>query len=227
MKKIFTTIALAATLCAQAQNVTIHLTNGNTVSYPANEVSYVDFTPGGENPGDHAYVDLGLSVKWATMNIGAISVVDYGDYFAWGETATKEDFNQGNCPTQGQKITWTPQQNDAAYVQWGPQWRVPSADEMQELLDNCTWEWTSISGVPGYKVTSNKEGFTSNSIFLPAAGYRVGGALNSADVMCYYWTSTPSPANNAVSKYLTGSKDAKYLYWSNRFQGYSIRPVRE
>lgn len=226
MKKL-TIISLALTaFAANAQNVTIYLTNGKDVSYKADEVKYVEFTPGNDNPTQYESIDLGLSVKWATTNIGASSVTDYGDYFAWGEIAPKEEYNQGNCPTYGQKVTWDAEKNDAAYNLWGTEWRVPTGDEMQELIDNCTWEWTVVNTIPGYKVTSKVDGFTDKYIFLPASGCRVAKALNQLDVMGYYWTSTPSPANNNVSRNLSSNKDSHYLYWTNRFQGYPIRPVK-
>lgn len=228
--KILNTILSAATFAAcvagaQAQNVDVRLKNGTTVSYPASDVVSVTFTPGGENPSTHECVDLGLSVKWATMNVGADGVADYGDYFAWGEIATKEDYNQGNCTTI-KAFTWDAAKNDAAYVAWGADWRMPTGPEMQELIDECTWEWTTMGSTPGYKITSKKDGYTSNYIFLPAAGYRVGGALNSLDEIGYYWTSTESPANTNVSRDLYASKSAHYLYWTNRFQGFPVRPVK-
>ena len=102
----------------------------------------------------HAYIDLGLSVKWATYNVGADSPDEYGDYYAWGETATKSSYYAKNC------ITWEQEvgdisgtlQYDAATAKWGGSWRMPSLEEFNELQNNCTWEWTTLGGANGYKV---------------------------------------------------------------------------
>ena len=113
----------------------------------------------------HAYIDLGLSVKWATYNVGADSPDEYGDYYAWGETATKSSYYAKNCTTWEQEvgdISGT-LQYDAATAKWGGSWRMPSLEEFNELQNNCTWEWTTLGDVKGYKVTSNING---NTIFL-------------------------------------------------------------
>lgn len=89
-------------------------------------------------------MDLGLSVKWATMNIGATNDNLYGDCFTWWDTAPN----------------------------MGKEWRMPTIDEFYELLGNCTWEWTTLNGFEGLKLQSRKPGYTDKSIFLPAAGYR-------------------------------------------------------
>ncbi len=127
----------------------------------------------------HEYVDLGLSVKWATCNVGANKPEDYGDYFAWGETTIKSDYS---CITN---ITYNhttshlqslgiidangnlTSSRDVATANWGGTWRMPTETECEELLDNCTWKWTTQNGVKGYKVI----GTNGNSIFLPATIY--------------------------------------------------------
>ena len=137
----------------------------------------------------HEYVDLGLSVKWATCNVGASSPEDYGDYYAWGETETKASYDEDNCETWEKKIgDIGGTSRDVARVKWGGPWRLPTLDEIRELEDNCDYEWTTLNGVKGVKYTSRKNG---NSIFLPAAGWRRGTSLDGAGEYGDYWGSTP------------------------------------
>ena len=148
----------------------------------------------------HVYVDLGLSVKWATCNIGASSPEEYGDYFAWGETTTKETYDYDNCPTYGLSTSELQSQGyidnegnltaqyDAATANWGGDWRMPTDAEQEELINNCTWTWTTQNGVNGYNV----EGPSGASIFLPAAGDRNGSSLYFAGSYGSYWSSTPT-----------------------------------
>ena len=121
----------------------------------------------------HVWVDLGLSVKWATCNVGANSPEDYGDYFAWGEITPKTIYTTSNY-SYSDNPTILPLSNDAAHANWGGSWRMPTDAEMTELRSNCTWTWTSQNGVNGRKITSKSNG---NSIFLPAAGSRGGSSL--------------------------------------------------
>ena len=179
-----------------------------------------------ENPDydNHEYVDLGLSVKWATCNVGANSPEEYGDYFAWGET--KSESTQANSLTYGKSlndITGNPQY-DAATANWGGDWRMPTYDELNELRTQCTWTWTTQNSVNGYKVTSKTNG---NSIFLPAAGYRYGSSLNDAGSGGYYWSSTPHGYYDYFAYRL-------YFYSSSHGMGncrhdyvQSVRPVLE
>ena len=142
----------------------------------------------GENNG-YGYVDLGLSVMWATCNVGASSPGDYGDYFAWGETATKSSYIDGKSKTYGKPISDISgkPQYDAATANWGSSWRIPTKVEFQELVDNCTWTWSTQSGKVGFIITSKKN---DNKIFLPAAGFRNVANLIGAGERCVYWIST-------------------------------------
>ena len=169
----------------------------------------------------HDYVDLGLSVMWATCNIGASSPSYYGDYFAWGEAETKAEYTEENSATQG-KSSYT--FLDAASAQWGSAWRMPTRAECQELIDNCTWQWTTVGGHKGYKVTSKKNG---NSIFVPAAGRRYDTQLRSAGEWGYYWSSSPYESRSYYAYNLFFSSGDPYVYWDCRFLGNSIRPVSE
>ena len=173
----------------------------------------------------HEYVDLGLSVKWATCNVGASSPEDYGDYFAWGETKTKSTFKESNSVTYGKQMSDIKgnSQYDAARANWGGSWRLPTKKEMEELKNKCTWTWTTQSGVKGYKVT----GPNGNSIFLPAAGYSRGSSLNRAGEYGLYWSSTPNEndTNRAYNLFFYSSN--QNVSWYGRDNGLSVRPVAE
>ncbi|MBQ5857303.1 MAG: hypothetical protein IIW55_08350 [Bacteroidales bacterium] len=175
----------------------------------------------------HGYVDLGLSVKWATCNVGATSPEDYGHYFAWGETSPKDEYTEDNCSTCDKQMSDIAgnAQYEAARANWGGNWRMPTKAEIQELIDKCTWTWTTQNGVNGHKV----KGPNGNSIFLPAVGTRDGSSLNFAGSGGYYWSSTPYGNGydcNAcgLDFYSVGQDvDSGYL----RYHGLSVRPVLE
>ena len=169
----------------------------------------------------HEYVDLGLSVKWATCNIGASKPEDYGDYFAWGEDETKSEYTEDNSATYG-RTNYT--FRDAAKKKWGGTWRMPTEDECEELEDKCTWTWTTQGGHNGYRVTSKKNG---NSIFLPAAGHCYGSSPDDAGTYGNYWISTPYASYSDRAYYLyfySGTHDVRNYY---RYYGRSVRPVSE
>lgn len=186
----------------------------------------------------HNYVDLGLSVKWATCNVGATTPEGYGDYFAWGETATKAIYNDstyfdtndgGSTFTKynnnGGKTVLDPE-DDAAHVHWGGSWRIPTKAEWQELYDNCTWTWTTQNGVNGYKVTSNKAGYTDKFIFLPAAGFRYYSDLRSVGSYGYYFSSSLYEDYYSDSAwYFVCVSDYPGLGNFLRVSGQSVRPV--
>ena len=189
---------------------------------------------------DFEWVDLGLSVKWATCNVGASTPEEYGDYFAWGETEPKSTYNWSTYKyCNGSDSTLTKYNNsssygtvdnktvldktdDAAAVNWGGSWRIPTEAEQDELRDNCSWIWTTQSGVNGYKVTSKKNG---NSIFLPAAGTRNDSSFLLAGSSGYYWSSslyTEYP-NDAWNVYF--GSGGVYRSFRRRYCGLSVRPV--
>ena len=162
-----------------------------------------------DRPDVREAVDLGLSVKWATCNIGAYAPEEYGAYFAWGETAPKSEYDwntykwcNGTYDTQTKYCTNSSfgtvdnkttleAADDAATANWGENWRMPIYDEMEELRTECTWTWTTLNGVKGYSV----QGPTGKSIFLPAAGYRYDSNLDSAGSYGYYWTASLSESS--------------------------------
>lgn len=155
---------------------------------------------------EHEYVDLGLpsGTLWATMNVGANSPEEYGDYFAWGETEEKDEYNwstykwcngdynkltkycnnssYGNNGFTDGKTELDPE-DDAATANWGPEWRMPSQEQMQELIDNVTWQWTTVNGVNGQMITSNVNGA---SLFLPASGICYDNVLDDVNTVSSY-----------------------------------------
>ena len=198
-------------------------------------------------------VDLGLSVKWASCNLGASKATDYGGYYQWAGTKDVSDtsiyLDWSNCPYHtGSKKNkgWTKyniqsscgtvdnktvldSMDDAASVALGGKWRMPTDAEWSELrnTDNCSWTWTTIDGVNGYKVQSKKPGYTDNWIFLPAAGYRSNDYLFNVGSYCSYWT----PSLNTGSPYRAYVMDFSLYdcgrYNSYRYIGQSVRPVSE
>ena len=137
-------------------------------------------------------VDLGLpsGTLWATCNVGAQNPWDYGDYFAWGEVTPKEVYSWDTY-TYGDSPTTLDAAHDAATVNMGSNWRIPTKAEFQELFDNCEWEWTSDyngKGVSGYIVWDTY--FHKTHIFLPAAGFLDDSDLGYAGSYGYYWSSS-------------------------------------
>ena len=175
----------------------------------------------------HEYVDLGLSVKWATCNVGATSPEDYGHYFAWGETSPKDEYTEDNCSTRKKQMSDIAgnAQYDAARANWGGDWRMPTKAEMQELRDRCTWTWTIQNDViTGYKV----KGQNGNSIFLPYACGRDGSSIYNAGSSGYYWSSTPYDNHNDFYAYCLGFHSSyRYVDYDYRNDGQSVRPVVE
>ena len=211
--------------------VRAYATNEVGTSY-GNEVSFTTLDPAN----GREYVDLGLSVKWATCNVGATTPEKYGNYYAWGETSTKEKYYDENCSTYELSISELQSQGyidsnngnltsqyDAATANWGGTWRMPTKAEQQELIDNCTWAWTTQNGVNGYKV----KGPNGNSIFLPAAGYRGGSSLYDAGSFGGYWSSTPYVSYDLYAYGLFFTSSNHYMSYTRRSKGRSVRPVLE
>ena len=181
---------------------------------------------GNDQYNGYEYVNLGLpsGLKWATCNVGASKPEDYGDYFAWGETSPKVEHN---CITDGEHMGDISgnAQYDAATANWGGSWRMPTKDEMQELVDHCEWEWTQVNGVNGSKVV----GSNGSCIFLPAAGYDVVEYLVFEGDYGYYWSSTPYDHYSNVyasGLYFYDGRDTVWPHFS-RNGGKTVRPVSE
>lgn len=180
-------------------------------------------------------VDLGLSVKWASCNVGAESPEDYGGYYAWGETEEKNDYSSSTSITYGLSTSGLRSQGiidsddnltaayDAATDNWGSSWRMPTKEEIEELCNKCSWEWTSVNGVSGRKVT----GPNGNSIFLPAAGSRNGTEVRSRGSGGYYWSGTLNEDYGLNAYYLYFGSG--YHDWGRigRYHGLTVRPVTE
>ena len=195
-------------------------------------------------------IDLGLSVKWGSCNLGAEKPEDCGDYYAWGETEPKNNYiwatykwritNSSNdgvskyCDTKGKGVVddldvLLPE-DDAAHVNLGGKWRIPSQEDMIELTIDCTWKWTFKDKIWGYIVT----GPNGNSIFLPAAGERVdtltlwvGTADKEEDCYGWYWYSKVYSPGNQNGRHLNICYDWYSLRDDPRCNGYSIRPVSD
>ena len=206
---------------ATAYTLTATDAAGNTYTYGPKTATFTDgkYYEVKVKMKTHEYVDLGLSVKWATMNVGAESVTDRGLYFAWGETTghafgSGYQFSEGNYAWYNDGVTgkytkykhdgssWDYEElaseDDAAAKIWGGVWRMPTKAEWEELLneDNCTWTWTTDykgdgSNVAGVIVTSKKDGYTDKSIFLPATGIYGGGNNNTgSEIYATYWSKS-------------------------------------
>ena len=194
---------------------------------------------------EHAYVDLGLpsGTKWATCNVGAYSPEEYGDYFAWGETTPKDTYNwstyqhcNGSYTTLTKyctnadfgnngyvdNLTTLLPEDDAATANWGPDWRMPTKEEWEELYNNTTVTWTTQNGVSGGLFTAAN----GNSLFLPAAGCRSDSDLFNAGSYGYFWSSSlHSGVPDFAWDFYSGS-GSYFMGGDGRYYGRSVRPVR-
>ena len=191
-------------------------------------------------------VDLGLSVKWATCNVGASKPEEYGDYYAWGETEPKDfyfwdtykycdgtynsltkytDSAYGKDGFSDNKSVLDPE-DDVAHVKWGGNWRIPTKDELEELRTKCTWTSTTLNGVRGYSVTSKVEGYTDRSIFMPATGMRIRQWTENTDTIGRFWGNSIVTGDDYDAVYL----DFNFSRGPGRFSiirclGQCVRPV--
>ncbi len=174
------------------------------------------------------WVDLGLSVLWAAYNVGASSPEEYGGYYAWGETEEKDsytwenyEFFKDNLYFIGEEISGT--SYDVAHVKWGDGARMPTLEEVKELVNNCTFKYGTYNGVKGDYVT----GSSGNSIFLPFAGSRRNDDLSYEGGGGYFWSGTSDDYDYYLACTLYCSEDFGYWYYGNRYGGQSVRPVTE
>ena len=177
----------------------------------------------------YEYVDLGLSVKWATVNIGATLPADYGNYYAWGETETKDEYTEDNSVTYGDSSIEDFAGNtsyDAATANWGSSWRMPTEAECQELVEDCTWTWSTQNNSDGEDINGYLvEGTNGNFIFLPAAGYCLGSSPDYDGARGYYWSSSPEASIYAYHLYFYNGNH--YVDYHQRYNGRLVRPVSE
>ena len=187
-------------------------------------------------------IDLGLSVPWASFNLGAMKPEGYGDYYAWGETDTKGDFvwptyqwSEGddhlltkycteasfglNGFTDGKTVLEL--EDDIAHISLGGKWRMPTKSELDELMKLCTWKWVTVNGINGYEVRSSVNG---NSVFLPAAGRKEYTSVEGLDSYGWYWSSTCGGYYYSSSFVFNNSSVVRVDDWT-RFNGIPIRPV--
>ena len=203
-----------------------------------------------DDPEIDEYVDLGLpsGTLWATYNVGATKPEESGDYFAWGETTPNKEsyvwnntqwlysengnkriskYNTNSQYGEVDNLTELELEDDAAYVNRGPEWRMPSKAQIEELIENCTWEWTQLNGKNGQLIT----GPNGNTMFLPATGYRLESDLSNYGTEGSYWTRTLSNTNEIVFFPLSAHKilinaNGIELQATDRSCGQTVRPVR-
>ncbi len=172
----------------------------------------------------HEYVDLGLSVKWATCNVGASQSHEYGNYYAYSKTHTKDkstkDDNQ-TYNTSMDDISGNPGYN-VVTANWGDLWRLPTNEEIDELINKCTWQWMKQNDVNGFKVT----GPNGNSIFLPAAGHYNEASPCNVGKKGYYLTSSSSNLLYLSRAYRFISS-GNYISLDWHQDEYTIRPVSD
>ncbi|MBP5420200.1 MAG: hypothetical protein J6Y72_10370 [Bacteroidales bacterium] len=194
-------------------------------------------------PSNVEAVDLGLSVKWANMNVGATEETEMGDYFAWGETSTKRTYSwneyvyeNSECGKDNDdmaKLTDIAGTSfDAATCNWGGGWHMPNYDQVLELVSNCTWTWTNMKNskgdlVYGYVIVSNVDGYTDKSIFLPAAGYRIENDIDLVDDYGSYWSSSIFNQNMKQAWFITMNSEYVQADHYNRYYGHTIRAVMD
>ena len=189
---------------------------------------------------DSRAIDLGLSVKWASCNVGATKPEEYGGYYAWGETEEKSNYSWSTykycngtydsmtkyCTESDHgtvdNITTLEPEDDVAHVKWGGSWRMPTKAEQDELRDKCTWTWTTLNGVNGYCVT----GPNGNSIFLSAAGCRYGTEVSGQGSYGFYLSSSLDSGYSDLA-YDLGFYSSNYDWGYGRYGGRSVRPVSE
>lgn len=188
-------------------------------------------------------VDLGLSKKWTSCNVGADSMESVGYYFAWGEVNAKDKYTWGTykynkgddyCPTKYNCLTdygvvvdyktTLDATDDAASVILGSGYRIPTKEEWQELINYCTWEYVKTNGIWGYKVTSKIVGYTDQYLFLPCAGMICNQEIQGKGIACFYWTPYSGLEDGGLAKTLNCSGEP-YIFASDRYCGLPIRAI--
>ena len=270
-------LAVGFAACDDDKNNTLSENGSNSSK---SDVTYPVFKSGTENGHDYVDFGLPSGTKWATANVGASKPQDYGNYYAWGEVTTRETYNLSNykygttdseyfdyyeyydCLTKycnksdygkygfTDSKTTLDLSDDAAYVNWGGKWRMPTKAQQDELFGECYWVWTDSyndSNVKGYivykaknssdkgvKITEDRTPSSSYSlsdahIFLPAAGYRKLSGLNAAGSIGNYWSSSLGTDNPLTAWDIDfGSGDVYHLGGGNiydRWMGFSVRAV--
>lgn len=172
-------------------------------------------------------VDLGLSVKWAATNMGALEMYEAGEFVSWGELMSKETYlpenykhqNNGSVTHLGFSIAQT--QFDAATRRLGKGWRMPTDVEFKELMTECVWTYSVCNGVNGFIV----KGPNGNSIFLPLVGCKREGKISNTGYEGMYTTAT-SKGYSDETMYVSIKRNVKYLASGPKYIGRVIRPVK-
>lgn len=186
------------------------------------------FHPVSFSPSEGELIDMGLFVKWGSCNVGASKPEETGDYFAWGETSPKDSYDESNYTPAFGYPELLPLSADAAHVNLGGDWRMPTSWEYKELIDNSIVEWGTYNSMGGSLFISK---ITNNRIFLPAAGTRSGNMVSETGDICFYWTCSTGNDFFAQGKgcsmhnysYGTGC----FLFNSPAYYGASVRGVCE
>lgn len=210
----------------RAQNMVVYLADGTRTTIAVSAIDSIRFEETVIN--GHEYVDLGLSVLWATCNVGADAPEQYGSYYAWGETTRKSDYSESRYryysgdqyQSIGTDICGT--RYDVAHSSWGGAWRMPSLEEIKELTERCTWTWAEQEGVSGYRI----QGPSGASVFLPAAGYYSGKSLQGVGQKGFYWSGMQS-ADLLSAAYNINFTGYTGQWTASRAYGFSVRPVHE
>ena len=235
MKKALSIIfAAMLALGASAQNTHDIVVWHGTQSQTIQAVDSITFV---ESKVEPTYVDF--SIKWGTCNIGAKNPEDFGNFYQWGDVATKESYDwdtykYGTDRTNLEKYnvkdgkTVLDPEDDVAIVNLGEGWRMPTPAEIKELVDNCTWEWTTVNNVKGYKVTAKN----GNSIFLPAAGVMFAKNPYYGGQYGYYLSNTLREGEESyVKMYAQGFSFQSDKYQTDdriaRNYGITVRPVHK
>ena len=213
---------------------------GNTKSFTTKNVENNNSNTGNTGNNDdkeeqtmisgHEYVDFGLSsgTLWATMNIGASKPEYPGSFFAWGETNAKSNFNSNTYFDSTYKTyrvgvrNVLETSNDAAYKKWGGNWRIPTKKQWEELKSSCSWQWTSLNGYKGYRVSKG-----SKSIFLPATGFYEYSTLKRSGEVGTYWSRNLHYQESQYAYYFSFNSSSKEIASDYRWFGQSIRAVYE
>lgn len=185
----------------------------------------------------HEWVDLGLpsGLKWAVCNVGASIPEEFGNYYSWGETEPKSEYTSINSLTY--KVSFRQlkksgiiddsgtltKEYDAASVNWGDEWRMPTIEEYGELIDECTWNFASFNGINGYLVT----GPNKKNIFLPAAAFQQGSTIENIGNFGDYWSSSVVNELSGISHSLGYSSKSHGRRRYARYAGRTIRPVAD
>ena len=236
---LLTAACLFVGMQLSAQGVKIVKKGGLAVDYNYSKIERIEVKYD-EARADTA-VDLGLpsGLKWAKFNIGANAPEEHGGYFAWGETTEKNVYSWGwylckesECGTWADPFIKNYQSAgtyilgpayDAAHIQWGGRWRMPTQDDLNELKENCSCEKTTVNGVSGDRYT----GWNGNSIFLPDGQIKNGPNLTSDLFKCAYWTSYCMCISHSYSQQASAFAPNGNLSKIDRAYGLAIRPVND